>query len=169
MGKRKTRGKKPAKKTGVKKSAKKTSDKKIQTKFPAPLHEDKIIISREPAFATRHPMCGEVAHFYSVPGQLNLVLHGVPFHLIRDQFVRFHAVQSTMVGWKFTIIYTVFLVSAIANSILFANRFVDYVAWAFVFAISVHAIINLYLSFKTRRCQEASLPILTDAARRIAE
>jgi len=156
-------------KTSAKKSVgKKAARKQIRTRILEFSKKDKKIISQEPAFANKHPLCDEVAHFYSMPGQLNLVLHGVPFHLIKDQFVRFHAVHSTVIGWKFTIVYTVLLVSLIANALLFNGRLLDYILWIFLIAVSMHAIINLYLAHKTRKGEDVSLPIVTDAARRIS-
>lgn len=171
-----------AKKRGAKKAAvkkkkatrrvRKTAKKRVYKKKEQAAKNigimDKKLINAEPVFGQKHPQCREVSHFYSLPGQLNLVLHGVPFHLITDQFVRFHAVQSTIIGWKFTILYTVILFSTIANTILFKNQYIDWVIWTFLIVAIAHALINLYLAYNTRKCKEVSIPFVTDFAKKVA-
>ncbi|MFH0927343.1 MAG: hypothetical protein V1822_02075 [Candidatus Micrarchaeota archaeon] len=130
--------------------------------------QDRQIIHDEPIFGKKHPLCAEVAHFYSLPGQLNLVLHGVPFHLIEDGFVRFHAVQSTIIGWKFTVLYTVILFSTIANAVLFSSRYLDIMFWIFIVVAAAHALINIYMAKKTADGKEVCIPVITGFAKSIS-
>jgi len=163
MANGKKRAKKQAKKAVVSRKKLNRAGQRVAIK-----KEVAKIISNEPVFGTKHPLCNDVAHFYSMPGQINLVLHGVPFRLIEDQFVRFHAVHSTVIGWNFTLVYTVLVFSAIVNTFLFKGAYAQYLIWAALVLVGVHSIVNIYLAYKTRQCKEISLPIITDAARRIS-
>ncbi len=160
-----------------KRTKKRRVDKKTITKFDTetkhkqnlqkPINlttkpDDHKIIVQQPIFAKKHPQCDEVSKFYSILGQINLVLHGVPFHLIEDKFVRFHAVQSTIIGWKLTIFYLLIVLSSIANLMLFDGRYLDWIGYVLVIGIVLHIIVNFYLKIKTKNCEQISIPILTN-------
>jgi len=127
-----------------------------------PNTNDQKIVVQQPIFAKKHPQCEEVSKFYSVLGQINLVLHGVPFHLIEDKFVRFHAVQSTIIGWKLTIFYLLIVLSSIANLMLFDGRYLDWIGYILAVGIVLHIVVNFYLKIKTKNCEQISIPILTN-------
>ncbi|MFA5108462.1 MAG: hypothetical protein WC492_02950 [Candidatus Micrarchaeia archaeon] len=110
----------------------------------------------------------KTARFYSMPVQMGLVIWGTPFHLISDQFVRFHALQSTVIGWKFIIIYILLLTGAFANILFFSGEYADILLWIFIFALFLQAIINTYLIWQTAKGKECALPIMGDIAKRIA-
>ncbi|MFH1306425.1 MAG: hypothetical protein ABIH83_02070 [Candidatus Micrarchaeota archaeon] len=142
---------KKAKKT---KAGRKIRAKKILKEMPA--SEEKKIIYRN------------TARFYSLPVQLNLVINGTPFHLITHPFVRFHAVQSTIIGWKFSITYSLLIIFSLLNIFLFKGVYLEWLVLLFAAALIVHSLISIFLINKTEKGKVVALPIMGRMARRIA-
>lgn len=105
---------------------------------------------------------------YAIPGQISLVVHGAPFHLITHPFVRFHAVQSTIIGWKFCILYALFAFFAAINAVFFSSGFFGIIVLAFLLLLLFHMCINLYLAINTAKGKANAIPIMGEVARRIS-
>jgi len=108
------------------------------------------------------------AKLYTLPSQINLVAHGTPFHLINDGFVRFHAVQSTIIGWKFSILYAIIIISTFANLYLFEGKHLEIILDILLIAILAHLLLNSFLGFEASHGRRARVPIMGQVAQRIA-
>ncbi|PIT84422.1 hypothetical protein COU37_03450 [Candidatus Micrarchaeota archaeon CG10_big_fil_rev_8_21_14_0_10_45_29] len=135
----------------------------------------KLLIKNSPAAHAQIPAIfhgkefyKQSAKIYSLPSQINLVMHGTPFHLINDDFVRFHAVQSTIVGWKFTILYAIIIASTFANLYLFEGTYLGIILDILLISVILHLLLNSFLGFEASHGKRVMVPIMGQVAKRIA-
>lgn len=136
---------------------------------PSAFKEKKTFISTQILDHEKGLLYYSTSKFYSLPGQLDLVLHGVPFHLIQNQFMRFHAVQATILGWEFATSYVLLFFFSLINILFFHAVYLDILMWLFLTAVLLHSLMSMFYAYMASKGNETHLPFMGKIARRLAE
>lgn len=103
--------------------------------------------------------------FYSIPGQLNLIFHGINSLDLHHPWLRFHAIQSASVCWSFLMLYTLAFLYGIYTFLFVQNTSIDSTIYLFAALIMIHAFMSILLTLEATRGRQFFIPIIGNYSR----